>query len=71
MRFSVIQKWRPNRDEHAEFLDFNIDLTGLLDPPVTGLLAPSYQQAIRTLGAADKAIPGLLLTAKGATSELD
>ncbi|KAL4426829.1 hypothetical protein ABPG77_006615 [Micractinium sp. CCAP 211/92] len=46
IRAVIIQKWRPNLQVLADFLDTNIAVRGLLKPPVTGLLAPSYAKAL-------------------------
>ncbi len=37
---------RPNLQVLADFLDTNIAVRGLLKPPVTGLLGPSYAKAL-------------------------
>ncbi|KAL4441880.1 hypothetical protein ABPG77_003796 [Micractinium sp. CCAP 211/92] len=49
---SMIQKWRPDRKELAEFLDLNILLYGRLQLPVTGILGPSYTKAAQAAVAA-------------------
>lgn len=45
---SCIQKWRPARNELADFLDINIILYNHLRLPVTGILGPSYERALRS-----------------------
>lgn len=45
-------RWRPDRNELAEFLDLNIMLYGKLQLPVTGILGPSYVKAAQAAAAA-------------------
>ncbi|PSC76097.1 hypothetical protein C2E20_0403 [Micractinium conductrix] len=47
----MIQKYRPRRAHHADFLDFNMVLNSLLPAPVTGVLAESYNIAFRNTRA--------------------
>lgn len=46
IKVTVIQAWRPNRRQSANYLDVNVALLAPLKPRVTGLLAPSYSRAL-------------------------
>ncbi|KAL4433922.1 hypothetical protein ABPG75_000363 [Micractinium tetrahymenae] len=60
---SMIQKWRPDRAELAEFMDLNVVLRGRLSLPVTGILAPSYIKAVAAAGPVSGAAGGAVLSA--------
>ncbi|KAL4433916.1 hypothetical protein ABPG75_000357 [Micractinium tetrahymenae] len=68
---SMIQKWRPDRAELAEFLDLNIMLFGKLQLPVTGILGPSYTKAVSAAAAAAGPVAGAAATVPVFSAGLD
>ncbi|KAL4428197.1 hypothetical protein ABPG75_002286 [Micractinium tetrahymenae] len=49
IRVAIIQRWRPQRDTLADFLDVNVDVKRPL--ALTGILGPSYHRALQRAGA--------------------
>lgn len=42
LRLTVIQMWRRNHGDHADFLNFSLGILKPLKRPVSGILGPSY-----------------------------
>lgn len=51
IRVAIIQRWRPQRNALADFLDVNLEVRRRLVLPVTGILGPSYRRAVQGAGA--------------------
>ncbi|KAL4427145.1 hypothetical protein ABPG77_001149 [Micractinium sp. CCAP 211/92] len=45
LRLTVIQMWRRNHGDHADFLNFSLGILRPLKRPVSGILGPSYLRA--------------------------